>query len=78
MRKIPRPSIRSLPSFRAASTSRVNSGGSDTTLLVKIRETIPIGMLMKKIHRQLQLSVIHPPRGGPMTGAVNDGHAVES
>jgi hypothetical protein len=69
-RKIPRPSIRSLPLFRAASTSRVNSGGSNTSRLVKIRETIPIGMLIKKIQRQLQLSVIQPPSGGPIAGAV--------
>jgi len=30
----------------------------------------PDGMLIKKIQRQLQLSVIHPPSGGPITGAV--------
>src|SRR5258708_1644404 len=66
-RKMPSPSIRSLPSFRAASTSRVNSGGSDTSRLVRISDRMPMGILIKKIQRQLQLSVIHPPRGGPMT-----------
>src|SRR5262249_22706046 len=33
------------------------------------KETMPMGMLIKKIQRQLQLSVIQPPSGGPMTGA---------
>src|SRR5882762_6397572 len=65
-RKIPRPSIRSLPPLRAATTSRVNSGGSETSRFVRIRDTIPMGMLIKKIHRQLQLSVIQPPSGGPL------------
>ncbi len=31
---------------------------------------MPTGMLMKKIQRQVKLSVIHPPRVGPMAGAV--------
>ena len=31
---------------------------------------IPIGTLMKKTQRHEKLSVIQPPRGGPMAGAV--------
>ncbi len=38
--------------------------------LVKNSERIPTGMLMKKIQRQLKLSVIQPPSVGPMAGAV--------
>src|ERR1700730_18327044 len=67
---IPQPSIFNRPSLRAASTSRVNSGGSDSTRLVRMTEIMPMGMLMKKTHRQLQLSVIQPPSGGPIAGAV--------
>jgi len=52
-RKFPHPSIFNFPSLRAASTSRVNSGGSDSRRLVSISETMPIGMLMKNTHRQL-------------------------
>src|SRR5580704_17666290 len=50
---IPHTSIFSRPAFRAASTSRVNSGGSFSNRLVRISETIPIGIWMKKIHRLL-------------------------
>ena len=52
--KIPHPSIFSRPCLRADSTSRVNSGGSDSSLLVSSSETMPMGMLMKNTHRQLQ------------------------
>src|SRR5712692_3044754 len=68
--KIPHPSIFNLPPLRAASTSRVNSGGSDSSRLVRISETMPIGMLMKNTHRHVQWSVIQPPKGGPIAGAV--------
>lgn len=34
------------------------------------RESSPIGTLIKKTQRQLNVSVIHPPRGGPMAGVV--------
>src|SRR5580698_797478 len=37
---------------------------------VSRREMIPTGMLMKKIQRQVKLSVIQPPRVGPIAGAV--------
>ena len=33
-------------------------------------ERMPTGILMKKIQRQVKLSVIHPPRVGPIAGAV--------
>ncbi len=36
-----------------------------------------MGTLMKKIQCQLKLSVIQPPRVGPMAGAHDDGHAVD-
>ena len=68
--KIPQPSIFSLPPLRAASTSRLNSGGSESKRLVRISEMMPMGMLMKKTQRQLQWSVIQPPSGGPIAGAV--------
>src|SRR5260370_1456184 len=64
--KIPHPSIFNLPPLRAASTSRVNSGGSDSSRLVRISETMPIGMLMKNTHRHVQWSVIQPPKRGPI------------
>ena len=32
-------------------------------------ETMPTGTLMKKIQRQLELSVMKPPSVGPMAGA---------
>ena len=38
--RIPQMSIFILPSRRAAATSRVNSGGSDSTRLVKIKDKI--------------------------------------
>src|ERR1700739_1180871 len=34
------------------------------------REINPTGILMKKIQRQVKLSVIQPPRVGPIAGAV--------
>ena len=37
---------------------------------VSSRERMPTGMLMKKIQRQVKLSVIHPPSVGPIAGAV--------
>src|ERR1700736_3271509 len=37
---------------------------------VSKRETMPTGILMKKIQRQVKLSVIQPPSVGPMAGAV--------
>ena len=44
-------------------------GGSSSSLALSSREMMPTGMLMKKIHRQSKLSVIHPPSVGPMAGA---------
>jgi hypothetical protein len=38
-------------------------------MFVRNSEMMPTGMLMKKIQRQLKLSVIHPPSVGPMAGA---------
>src|SRR3984957_13446999 len=58
----------SFPARRAASTSRLNSGGSETMRLVRISEITPMGMLMKKTQRQEKLSVIHPPGGGAFIG----------
>src|ERR1700690_4283406 len=60
----------SLPALRAISTSRLNSGGSETMRLVRMSEMMPMGILMKKTQRQEKLSVIHPPSGGPIAGAV--------
>ncbi len=37
---------------------------------VSRREMMPTGILMKKIQRQVKLSVIQPPRVGPMAGAL--------
>jgi hypothetical protein len=34
-----------------------------------MKARMPTGMLMKKIQRQEKLSVIQPPRVGPMEGA---------
>ena len=39
------------------------------SIVVNTTDRIPNGMLMRKIHRQLKLSVIQPPSVGPMTGA---------
>ena len=39
------------------------------SMLVSSSEMMPTGILMKKIQRQLKLSVIQPPRVGPMAGA---------
>ncbi len=36
---------------------------------VRNSESAPMGRLMKKIQCQLKLSVIQPPRVGPMAGA---------
>src|ERR1700722_777595 len=44
-------------------------GGSVINILVSSSEMIPTGILMKKIQRQLKLSVIHPPSVGPIAGA---------
>ena len=54
-----------MPDFFSSSSQ----GGSSTKRLVKNNESIPTGMLMKKIQCQLKLSVIQPPSVGPMAGA---------
>src|SRR5271155_3006375 len=51
-------------------TTLVNFGGSDTSRFVSMSEMTPIGMLIKKTQRQEKLSVIHPPSGGPIAGAL--------
>jgi hypothetical protein len=40
-----------------------------TTRLESMSEASPTGMLMKNTHRQLKLSVMNPPRVGPIAGA---------
>ncbi len=40
-------------------------------------EMMPTGMLMKKIQRQVKLSVIHPPRVGTNRGSRDHGDAVD-
>jgi len=44
-------------------------GGSWMSRWVSRRDTRPTGTFMKKIQRQEKLSVIQPPRVGPMAGA---------
>ena len=44
-------------------------GGSSTRRVTRMKARMPTGMLMKKIQRQEKLSVIQPPRVGPMDGA---------
>jgi hypothetical protein len=44
--------------------------GSCTIRLERSSDRSPIGTLIKKTHRHEKLSVIHPPSGGPMAGAV--------
>ena len=44
-------------------------GGSSRTELQIIAAIIPKGTFMKKIHGHVQLSVIQPPRTGPIIGA---------
>ena len=44
-------------------------GGSVISRLVSSMEMMPTGILMKKIQRQLKLSVIQPPSVGPIAGA---------
>src|SRR5208283_5329088 len=52
------------------SLRRLKYGGSWIRRDVSRIERMPTGMLIKKIQRQLKLSVIHPPRVGPIAGAV--------
>src|ERR1700682_226526 len=49
--------------------SFLNQGGSSTNRCVRNNETNPTGTLMKNIQCQLKLSVIQPPKVGPMAGA---------
>src|SRR5579864_6101071 len=49
--------------------SCLSHGGSSTNRCVRNNESSPTGKLMKKIQCQLKLSVIQPPRVGPIAGA---------
>src|SRR5580704_5501336 len=49
--------------------SPLKCGGSLISREVSSREMMPTGTLMKKIQRQLYVSVIHPPSVGPSAGA---------
>lgn len=57
------------PRLRISVTSFSICGGSSTTRAVRKIERMATGTLIKKIHRQSKLSVIHAPRVGPMAGA---------
>ena len=49
-------------------------GVSGSSLMnARMKATIPIGTLMKKIQRQDALSTSHPPRIGPRIGAISIG-----
>src|SRR5208283_598629 len=52
------------------SLRRLKYGGSWISRDVSRIDRMPTGILIKKIQRQLKLSVIHPPRVGPIAGAV--------
>ena len=47
----------------------VRSFTAEVTWDSQPRDRKPTGILMKKIQRQVELSVIHPPRVGPSAGA---------
>ena len=55
--------------LRTRERSGLIHGGSSTMRMTRKKAMMPTGMLMKKIQRQEKLSVIHPPRVGPMEGA---------
>ncbi len=60
-----------------ASLRATRWGGSSTMRLERKSDRMPTGRLMKKIQCQLKLSVIQPPRVGPMAGGEDHGHAVD-
>jgi len=57
------------PRERIARVCAIDAADSFNRWLTSIKLMIPTGTLIKKIHRQEKLSVIQPPKVGPIAGA---------
>src|ERR1700743_2720454 len=55
--------------LRILEGSALIHGGASTSRVTRKNARMPTGILIKKIHRQEKLSVIHPPSVGPIAGA---------